>query len=84
MWLDPTDVMARFAGPNAVNKAGETLIDLVALLVKADRIGCGDDPLRAVEDVLERLTTLERREDERSDNRASPPKKKTETSAPPD
>ena len=75
MWLDPTDPMARFAGPNACNKAGETLIDLVTVLVRADRLPCGDDPVECVRNVCERLARLEQREDDRADHRASPPKK---------
>lgn len=77
LWLDPSDpVMACFAGPNACNKAGEVLIDLVTILVRADRLPCGDNPVEAVKGICERLEKLERREDERADNRAAPPKMK--------
>ncbi len=75
LWMDPSDpIMARFAGPNACNKAGETLIDLVTILVRADRLPCGDDPVEAVKGICERLDKLERREDERYNNHASPSK----------
>ena len=58
-----------------VAEAGETLIDLVTILVRADQLPCGDDPVEAVKGICERLDKLERREDERSNNRASTWKK---------
>jgi len=79
LWMDPHDLpMARFSGPNAC-KVGETYIDLVTVLVRADRLPQGESLVETVQGIVERLETLERREDERSDNRASPPKKARST-----
>ena len=45
---------------NAINKAGGTMIDLVATLVRANRLPQGEDPLDIVRQVCERLDRLER------------------------
>ena len=47
----------------AINRGGEAMIDLVAVLVRADRLHPGDKPLDVVRGICERLDIAERHVD---------------------
>lgn len=64
MQLDPLGEMALFAGCDVINNAGSFMVDTVCLMVRANRLPMGSDPLLVLGEVLGRLSMLERRVDE--------------------